>query len=170
QCIAGGSALRASRCAGGCHGAVGDGAGHRDRRTHADRRRSARRATGAPPAGARRCHGGRVGRIARGARILKRVRVWVRAGAVIALATVATAAVAAVADTARETRWAEQVVPQLVVGDAVWLAPPQQPRGLAPYTEPPKKHPEAGLRACSRCTRNRRRRRARRSSSYTAWA
>jgi predicted alpha/beta-fold hydrolase len=65
------------------------------------------------------------------------MRVWVRAVAVIALATVATAAVAAVADTARETRWAEQVVPQLVVGDAVWLATKRHPRVLAIFTEPP---------------------------------
>ena len=55
---------------------------------------------------------------------------------VILLAMVANAAIAAVADTARETRWAEQIVPQLVVGDAVWLATPRHARVLAIFTEP----------------------------------
>lgn len=44
---------------------------------------------------------------------------------------------AVVADTAREARWANEVVPQLVVGDAVWLATAHHPRVLAIYTEPP---------------------------------
>jgi alpha/beta superfamily hydrolase len=54
--------------------------------------------------------------------------------AVLAFAGIARAAV--VADTARETRWANEVVPQLVVGDAVWLATPRHPRVLALYTKP----------------------------------
>jgi pimeloyl-ACP methyl ester carboxylesterase len=58
------------------------------------------------------------------------------AALVILLAMVANAALAAVADTARETRWAEQIVPQLVVGDAVWLTTPRHPRVLAIFTEP----------------------------------
>lgn len=53
------------------------------------------------------------------------------------LAFVATASAAVVADTARETRWANEVVPQLVVGDAVWLTTPQHPRVLALYTKAP---------------------------------
>ena len=59
------------------------------------------------------------------------------------LALGAAAACAATADVARETRWAEQVVPQLVVGDAVWLATPRHPRVLALYTEPAKSTREA---------------------------
>ena len=55
--------------------------------------------------------------------------------AVLALAGAANAAI--VADTARETRWANEVVPQLVVGDAVWLATPRHPRVLALYTKAP---------------------------------
>jgi alpha-beta hydrolase superfamily lysophospholipase len=42
---------------------------------------------------------------------------------------------AVVADAAREARWASEVVPQLVVGDAVWLTTPQHPRVLALYAE-----------------------------------
>ena len=57
--------------------------------------------------------------------------------AVLAFAGGANAAV--VADTARETRWANEVVPQLVVGDAVWLATPHHPRVLALYTQPAAK-------------------------------
>ena len=54
--------------------------------------------------------------------------------AVLAFAGEASAAI--VADTGRETRWANEVVPQLVVGDAVWLATSQHPRVLALYTKP----------------------------------
>ena len=43
---------------------------------------------------------------------------------------------AAVPDDARETRWAEEVVPQLVVGDAVWLSTPHRARVLAIYATP----------------------------------
>ena len=50
----------------------------------------------------------------------------------IAVAVVATMAVgfahAQFADDAREDRWAQQVVPQVVVGDVVWLSTPQRTR------------------------------------------
>ena len=59
------------------------------------------------------------------------------------LALGAANACAATADVARETRWAEQVVPQLVVGDAVWLTTPRHSRVLALYTEPAKPTREA---------------------------
>ena len=49
----------------------------------------------------------------------------------------ATASAAVVPDDARESRWADEVVPQVVVGDAVWLATPQRARVLALYTAPP---------------------------------
>ncbi len=39
-------------------------------------------------------------------------------------------------DHAREDRWAQEVVPALVVGDAVWLATPTRPKVLAILTEP----------------------------------
>jgi pimeloyl-ACP methyl ester carboxylesterase len=39
-------------------------------------------------------------------------------------------------DDARETRWANEIVPQLVVGDAVWLATPHRARVLALYAKP----------------------------------
>jgi len=54
----------------------------------------------------------------------------------LALALGASAAAAAEADTAREKRWADEVVPQLVVGDAVWLATLRHPRFLALFAEP----------------------------------
>ena len=63
------------------------------------------------------------------------IRAVVALAAMIALAGEVAAAV--VADIARETRWANEVVPQLVVGDAVWLATPQHPRVLALYTKAP---------------------------------
>jgi hypothetical protein len=47
-------------------------------------------------------------------------------------------ALAATPDVARERRWADEVVPQLVVGDAVWLATPHQPKVLALYAQPAK--------------------------------
>jgi predicted alpha/beta-fold hydrolase len=59
------------------------------------------------------------------------------------LAFAAATAFAATADVARETRWADQVVPQIVVGEAVWLATPRHPRVLALYTEPAKPTREA---------------------------
>lgn len=39
-------------------------------------------------------------------------------------------------DEAREERWAREIVPQIVVGDAVWLATPQRANVLALYNEP----------------------------------
>ena len=48
----------------------------------------------------------------------------------------ATSALAA-ADYAREERWASEVVPGVVVGDAVWLATPSRGRVLALFTAAP---------------------------------
>jgi uncharacterized protein DUF3530 len=45
-------------------------------------------------------------------------------------------ALAITPDAAREQRWAEEIVPQLVVGDAVWLATAHNPRVLALYAKP----------------------------------
>jgi pimeloyl-ACP methyl ester carboxylesterase len=56
--------------------------------------------------------------------------------AAAALATAFGASAATAPDDARESRWADEVVPQLVVGDAVWLSTPQRARVLALYTEP----------------------------------
>lgn len=64
------------------------------------------------------------------------IRAWFAGLLLATIALAGTTAGAAVADTARETRWAEQVVPQIVVGDAVWLATAHHPRVLALYTEP----------------------------------
>lgn len=54
--------------------------------------------------------------------------------ALLALAGASTAAQAA--DYAREERWAQEIVPSLVVGDAVYLATSARPRVLAILTEP----------------------------------
>ena len=54
----------------------------------------------------------------------------------VVFAFLASASAAADADTAREKRWADEIVPQLVVGDAVWLATPRHPRFLALFAEP----------------------------------
>ena len=62
------------------------------------------------------------------------------AGLVAALlATVAAAAPPQriVPDMAREDRWAEQVAPDIVVGDVVWLSTKLRPKVLAIYTRPP---------------------------------
>lgn len=40
-------------------------------------------------------------------------------------------------DYAREDRWAQEIVPSIVVGDAVWLATPSRARVLAILTTPP---------------------------------
>ena len=72
---------------------------------------------------------------------LSRIAIRVVICATLAFGT--AVACAATADVARETRWAEQIVPQLVVGDAVWLATPRHPRILALYTEPAKATREA---------------------------
>ena len=54
-----------------------------------------------------------------------------------------SACAAVVPDDARESRWAQEVVPQLVVGDAVWLATPHRRRVLALYATPNGKAPGA---------------------------
>lgn len=54
----------------------------------------------------------------------------------LALAVAAGGALAAGADYAREERWAQEIVPALVVGDAVELATRLRPRVLAILTEP----------------------------------
>src|SRR4051812_11647065 len=50
--------------------------------------------------------------------------------------TAAGANAAIVPDDARESRWADEVVPQVVVGDAVWLHTPHRARVLALYARP----------------------------------
>ena len=54
-----------------------------------------------------------------------------------AVAVIVTTGVAQAqfADDAREDRWAQQVVPQVVVGDVVWLSTPQRARVLALFTD-----------------------------------
>jgi alpha/beta superfamily hydrolase len=42
------------------------------------------------------------------------------------------------ADYEREARWAQEVVPSIVVGDAVYLATPSRPKVLAILTSPPR--------------------------------
>ena len=59
---------------------------------------------------------------------------WLSALIVVSLAASALAEPAI--DYAREERWAQEIVPALVVGDAVWLATPARPRVLAILTEP----------------------------------
>lgn len=54
----------------------------------------------------------------------------------LALAGSATAAVSA-PDYAREERWAQEIVPSIVVGDAVYLASPARAKVLAILTVPP---------------------------------
>jgi hypothetical protein len=73
-----------------------------------------------------------------GARARPALDSWWRIGAAVLLmlGVCSEPFAAPVADVARETRWAEQVVPQLVVGDAVWLRTDRHPRVLALYTEP----------------------------------
>jgi Protein of unknown function (DUF3530) len=61
--------------------------------------------------------------------------------AVLVTALLATVAAAAplhgvVPDMAREDRWAEQVAPDVVVGDVVWLSTKLRPKVLAIYTRP----------------------------------
>ena len=53
--------------------------------------------------------------------------------------TTAASAAALAPDEAREARWADEVVPQLVVGSAVWLAPTPAARVLALYADPETK-------------------------------
>jgi pimeloyl-ACP methyl ester carboxylesterase len=52
-------------------------------------------------------------------------------------------AVDAAADYAREQRWAAEIVPAILVGDAVYLSTPSQPRVLALYTDVMK--PKGGV-------------------------
>jgi Protein of unknown function (DUF3530) len=66
------------------------------------------------------------------------------------------------ADDAREDRWAQQVAPQVVVGDVVWLATPQRAKVLALFTDAPSRkggvivvhgfglHPDWGLNGALR--------------------
>jgi len=60
-----------------------------------------------------------------------------RVALVVWLAFVSAIAAAATPDYAREERWAKEVVPQIVAGDALWLTIPERPRVLAIFTEPP---------------------------------
>jgi len=57
-------------------------------------------------------------------------------GFALALAAAAIPARALAADYAREERWAQEVVPSLVVGEPVYLATPARPRVLAILTAP----------------------------------
>jgi alpha/beta superfamily hydrolase len=52
------------------------------------------------------------------------------------LAVAACAPATATPDYAREARWAQEIVPQLVAGDPIWLTLPARPRVLAIFTEP----------------------------------
>ena len=61
----------------------------------------------------------------------------VAALAALLVATLVAPVRGAVPDLAREGRWAEQVAPQVVVGDVVWLSTKLRPRVLALYTKPP---------------------------------
>ena len=54
----------------------------------------------------------------------------------LAVLAAACASPVAAPDAAREERWAREIVPQVVVGDAVWLATPQRANVLALYSEP----------------------------------
>ncbi|MEO8740504.1 MAG: DUF3530 family protein [Casimicrobiaceae bacterium] len=69
------------------------------------------------------------GRHRRETQVRRLVAVWL----LVALETLVQQAEAA-PDYAREERWAEQIVPGIVVGDAVYLATPARARVLALYT------------------------------------
>lgn len=56
---------------------------------------------------------------------------------------VAPALAAPAIDDAREDRWAQEVVPTIVVGDAMWLATPSRAKVLAILTVPPR--PKGGV-------------------------
>ncbi len=64
---------------------------------------------------------------------MRRLVSWLLVAALLAGAACSFAADAA--DYAREERWAQEVVPSLVVGDAIWLATPARPKVLAILTE-----------------------------------
>ena len=62
----------------------------------------------------------------------------------LALALALPVAAAPAIDDAREDRWASEVVPAIVVGDAVWLATPSRAKVLAILTLPARP-PTAGV-------------------------
>ncbi len=64
-----------------------------------------------------------------------RIRAGLRCALVVAGTVVCAHAWAQVPDDARELRWAEEVAPQVVVGEVVWLATPQRARVLALYAD-----------------------------------
>jgi alpha/beta superfamily hydrolase len=64
--------------------------------------------------------------------------------ACVAMLAGAPLACALLPDYGRETRWAEQVAPSVMVGDAVWLDTPDRPRVLALYT-PAQQTPLGGV-------------------------
>ena len=66
-----------------------------------------------------------------------RIRAGLRCALVVAGTVVCAHAWAQVPDDARELRWAEEVAPQVVVGEVVWLATPQRARVLALYADVP---------------------------------
>jgi dienelactone hydrolase len=64
-------------------------------------------------------------------------RAIMRVACAVALQCLAAGALgAAVPDDARESRWADEVVPQIVVGDPVWLTTPHRSRVLAIHATP----------------------------------
>jgi hypothetical protein len=56
---------------------------------------------------------------------------------VVAAAAMCAHAWGQVPDDARELRWAEEVAPQVVVGEVLWLATPQRAKVLALYADAP---------------------------------
>ena len=65
-----------------------------------------------------------------------RIAILLCALAAAAGAKAALPATPAIPDAAREARWAAEVVPQVVVGDAVWIDVPAKARVLALYATP----------------------------------
>lgn len=68
----------------------------------------------------------------------------VRTIALLALALALPVAAAPAIDDAREDRWASEVIPAIVVGDAVWLATPSRAKVLAIFNLP-SAPPKAGV-------------------------
>jgi hypothetical protein len=66
---------------------------------------------------------------------LRAVRAW-RACLALLMLVAGGGCAATAPDDARESRWADEVAPQIVVGDAVWLSTPHRPRVLAIYAMP----------------------------------
>ncbi len=58
-------------------------------------------------------------------------------GALVFAGAICTHAWAQVPDDARELRWADEVTPQVVVGEVLWLATPQRAKVLALFTDAP---------------------------------